>query len=211
MNRLRLRVPLAALLLLLQACASMDREECLAADWRTIGFEDGSSGKALQTIASHRKACAEYGVRPDLAAYEAGHRKGLHHYCTVANGFALGASGKPYRQVCDPIAGGDFLVGWNTGRARHAMQQQLQAVSRDLDALREQFRAVHAEIETREAAIVSTESTSKQRRQHLEALDSLREQSALLGEDIRAQEALLIDQREQLDALVAAQQADGFP
>jgi predicted nucleic acid-binding Zn-ribbon protein len=43
----------------LSACASMSKNECLNANWKTIGYEDGSLGRAETMIQSHRKACAD--------------------------------------------------------------------------------------------------------------------------------------------------------
>ena len=34
-------------LILLSGCATMNRSECQTADWRMIGLEDGSQGRAL--------------------------------------------------------------------------------------------------------------------------------------------------------------------
>merc|ERR1711916_171837 len=71
----------ATIIALLQGCASLSKEECLVADWQQIGFEDGSRGRDLLTLARHRKACAKAGITPDRAAYERGHRQGLLRYC----------------------------------------------------------------------------------------------------------------------------------
>ena len=62
---------LAAAALLLQGCASMNQDECLVSDWRLVGYEDGAAGQPANRIGEHRKACASYGVTPDLTAYRA--------------------------------------------------------------------------------------------------------------------------------------------
>ena len=49
------------------SCATMSESECEEADWEIIGLEDGAQGHPLSHIGQHRKACAEYGVKPDLA------------------------------------------------------------------------------------------------------------------------------------------------
>ena len=64
--------------LLLGACAAkMSKDECRTVDWRTVGYEDGVAGQPGDRIGEHRRACAEYGVTPDLTAYLAGRTAGL--------------------------------------------------------------------------------------------------------------------------------------
>src|SRR5687767_3457821 len=75
------------LLALATACSSsMSKDECRTVDWRTVGYEDGVAGRAGDRIGDHRRACAEYGVSPNLAAYQAGRTQGLREYCQPHNG-----------------------------------------------------------------------------------------------------------------------------
>ena len=50
-------------LLLLGGCATgrMTEAECHVADWRAVGFEDGSQGLGADHIGVHRRSCAEHG------------------------------------------------------------------------------------------------------------------------------------------------------
>ena len=69
---------LAAAVLLLQGCATtMNENECVHVDWRTVGYEDGARGEHAHRLVLHRNACAELSVTPDLEAYQAGLREGL--------------------------------------------------------------------------------------------------------------------------------------
>lgn len=97
---------LAALALpLLAGCATLSEQECLTADWRAIGFEDGAAGRSADHIANHRRACAEVGVAPDLQAWLAGREQGLRRYCTPANAYRTGRAGRALSPVCpDPGA-----------------------------------------------------------------------------------------------------------
>jgi len=96
-----------ALLLALTACSSKDEErrarqeaQCLTADWRGIGYEDGAKGRKTDNIARHRKACAEFGVSPNLDAYLDGHAQGVASYCQPNNGYLLGTRGRRYSGGC---------------------------------------------------------------------------------------------------------------
>lgn len=74
----------------LNGCATLSKEECLGGDWKVIGYNDGVQGYTLNRLTEHQQACVEYGVKPDLAAYQAGHADGLVYYCKPDNGFKLG-------------------------------------------------------------------------------------------------------------------------
>ena len=69
-NYAMLRRPLLLItFLVLSACASISEEECLSADWYSLGVEDGSKGYPLSRIGNYRKDCAEVGVAPDAVLY----------------------------------------------------------------------------------------------------------------------------------------------
>ena len=52
----------------LAGCSTgMGKDECLVADWRTIGYEDGLHGYTADRIGAHRVACAKHQIAPNLA------------------------------------------------------------------------------------------------------------------------------------------------
>ena len=61
-----------AVLALLQGCATLDKDECMLADWRLIGYQDGVAGKSATVVGKYREDCAKHAVVPDLDAYRAG-------------------------------------------------------------------------------------------------------------------------------------------
>ena len=50
----------------------MSEQECLTADWQTIGYADGQAAKQPAEIDRHNSACMKYGIKPDQGAYERG-------------------------------------------------------------------------------------------------------------------------------------------
>jgi hypothetical protein len=137
----KFKIILAVLLsLMVGGCATLDKSECREADWKIIGLEDGASGRHLSYIGNHRKACAEYGVKPDLALYEHGHANGLKQFCTADNGYSLGHAGRAYNNVCPPALSGQFLAGYETGRELHAL-------SSDIGRMQSDVRTMQAELD----------------------------------------------------------------
>ena len=68
---------LIAAIIFVSGCASLSKEECQTADWRTIGYEDGVQGRPEARIGEHRKACAEHGVALELETYRSGWDEGV--------------------------------------------------------------------------------------------------------------------------------------
>jgi hypothetical protein len=113
---------------LLAGCASgPGKEQCVATDWRTVGFEDGLRGFPAERIGAHRAACGTHGVTPDLAAYLEGRERGLKEYCLPKNGFRVGLNGGGYANVCSGPTEASFVDAYRWGRqiqeARRAQRQ----------------------------------------------------------------------------------------
>ena len=103
-------------LLLAPGCATLDKDECLVADWRLIGYQDGVAGKSGAVVGEYREDCAKYAVVPDLDAYQAGREEGLVQYCKPGNGFRLGEAGRAYSAVCTSGLEAGFRAAYNDGR-----------------------------------------------------------------------------------------------
>src|SRR5215510_13350673 len=125
----------AALFILLAGCATLDKNECLRADWYAIGLEDGARGQPVERLGDHRRACAEHGVTPQTERYLAVRTEGLKSYCTYEKGYSAGRAGQSYAGVC-PAAGG-FVSGYQRGR-------DIYDVRRRLDTVNEQIRKSRA-------------------------------------------------------------------
>ena len=115
----------------ISACSTMNKSECLNADWKTIGFGDGSRGYKASRISQHSSACAEHGVRPDLSAYNAGRDQGLKQYCIPSTGYNKGASGYSYNGVCSGHNEGPFVEALNYGRTVYSAVKTLDKMKSD--------------------------------------------------------------------------------
>lgn len=129
-------IALAACATLLAAgCVSMTPEECLSADWRTVGYEDGAAGRGAETLGDHRSACAEVGVTPDFAAYQRGHREGVRVFCHPANGYRLGRSGYAYTGICPGDLEPAFLDALDEGLFVYGLEAAASEVASAIDAI----------------------------------------------------------------------------
>ena len=164
--------------LALSGCASMSQQECLAADWRLVGYEDASQGHSTARIGNHRKACAKVNVQPDLNRYQQGHREGARIYCVKPRGYQEGAAGKAYQGICPADLEPAFLRAYDHGRERYAITQQISQLEGDISSRKLDIGRYQDDIASHEKAIVDGKSSSKERRQHLGDMEQLRQQIA---------------------------------
>lgn len=134
-----MRTVLSALLLTgaavaLGSCATMSEEQCLAGDWAGQGFNDGAAGYAMSRLGEHAEACGKHGVVPDDAAYRSGWSEGVLRYCTIENGFRVGAEGGGYAGVCPAGVERDFLIAYEDGRAIHLAEQAVSEARSRVDS-----------------------------------------------------------------------------
>lgn len=112
----RLKFLCLPMLLLCSACATLDEDECLSADWASIGFEDGTQGRlSTDRLERHGKACAKHDVVPDEEQYLLGHADGVLDYCTPQQGRRLGRTGAEYNGVCPSSYARDFVGEYIAG------------------------------------------------------------------------------------------------
>lgn len=146
--------------LIVSACATLSKDECLSADWHHLGMLDGSGGLPLSRLNEHREACAEFGVLPDEAQYKAGRNSGLAVYCLPANAIKEGLAGRRYSGVCPLPAHQRFTELNRIAYAVHGAR-------RHLDSLASRQRSLESELHNKK----TSEEKRKQIRQNLRELD----------------------------------------
>lgn len=130
------RVLVTTLLLpfILGGCSSkgMDKAECVTADWRAIGYEDGSKGYRSDTFGRHRKACASHRVTANFDTYLTGHAEGLKIFCRPQNGYNVGVRGYRYSGVCPPHLEAAFVKSHSTGFGLYQRRTSLNNIGKRL-------------------------------------------------------------------------------
>ena len=172
------------LALSLSGCASMNKNECLAVDWRTVGYEDGAAGWPAERIADHRRACARYGVAPDLIAYQTGRSQGLREFCRPLNGYRLGERGGGYAGVCPAELEPDFVGAYDSGRELYNLRSRAAAAANRLDAAHREIEHTEHELVEQSALLVSNDASSEQRAQALISTKDLAEKLGRLKGEI---------------------------
>ena len=160
-----------ALLAGLGGCATLSPDECLYADWRTIGYEDGLQGRGLSVLSQHRQACAKVGVAPDLDAYQAGRSEGVRVFCRPANAYQQGRLGHPYNGVCPADMEREFLAAHGEGMVIFNLEA-------DVNVVAGRIASIDYDIGDAERRIEQAQNT-------LEDEDLSRERRRLIRDDIK--------------------------
>ena len=198
------RIPfLFIALFLISGCASMGKDECLHADWQTIGYEDGSRGYPGNRIGVHRKACAKHGVAPDLAAYEAGRQKGLVAWCAPRNGYRIGLRGGHYNGVCPQAMEKPFVEAVSRGRAIYGYEKEVTKAKDELKQMHKDLEEMDVDLEAMEAEMISDGVTPRRRVRLLREIRQLEEDRALFMNDIGDMENQVADMQANLTRMKA--------
>lgn len=86
--------------IILSSCSVMSVEECKTADWKEVGYKDGSNGLSKQRFSEYISACKEGHVKPNQITYDIGYHEGLKTYCTPQNIFNKSLEGKGGYRSC---------------------------------------------------------------------------------------------------------------
>lgn len=160
-----LQLPVVLLVLALAGCASMSEEECRYVDWRTVGYEDGAAGRPASRLGDHRRACADHGVAPDLAAYEAGRTAGMREFCQAHNGYRVGASGQVYYGTCPADLAPAFERGYDQGRELYVRQQRVADADAAIAQREAEIRRLEDGLARGALVLIGDTSTAEQRTQ----------------------------------------------
>ena len=191
--------------LALSGCATMNEQQCLVSDWRSVGFEDGALGRPVETIGNYRQACTKHGVSPDLELYRSGHGDGVESFCQPVKGFNYGRSGATYRGVCPADLEYSFLAAYNDGRQLHELEASVRSADSQIAQRKRALENIKAEITDTEAALIAEGVSASERVVLLNETKELSRQHGIIETEIVELErdrvlraADLIDYREAL-------------
>jgi hypothetical protein len=171
--------------LALGSCATMSAEQCMAGDWSGQGYVDGQSGLTMSRLDEHAEACVKHGVVPDAAAYAAGRRQGLVHYCTPYKGFEVGRTGSGYAGVCPSELESEFVPAYRDGQIVHEVEQALTNARGRVDSLGARLEELDDKIVAKQAEARAEGLTDEQREQIRNRIQEIRRERADTERDWR--------------------------
>jgi hypothetical protein len=197
----------AALILTLAGCSSRDEErraqreaQCVTADWRGIGYEDGAKGSKTSTIARHRKACAEFGVTPNLDEYLGGHAKGIAYYCQPRNGYFMGTKGRRYTGGCPASQDAAFAAATDTGYGLYERQRAVDDTGERYHFAAQRSKEIEFLLTDKGTAVISPLTLPGDRMVLVVEIKQLAEEKAALNRSIPGLQADYGAAQHELDA-----------
>ena len=164
--------------LAIASCATMTKDQCLAGAWGEVGYRDGTEGYPLSVLEDHVKACAEYGVAPDMVAYRSARADGLNGYCRWERAFQEGRDGDEYHGVCTPAQEEDFLPAYRDGQMVHAAEQALTNARSSVASLGSRLEELDDKITAKQAESRAEGRTDEQRDQIRDRIQEIRRERA---------------------------------
>ncbi len=158
----------------------MTQEECLTADWTTVGYVDGTQGKQSAYIDRHREACAKHGVTPDLSLYLEGREDGLTVYCEPLNAFRVGKGGREYLGVCPPESEQEFLAAYSEGNELYQMNRSLNDIRSEMRRAERRVDEIDKELEENKSIVADNPDKNERSIAASEIEELAREKSELL-------------------------------
>jgi hypothetical protein len=186
---------------MLSACATLDREECINADWRLIGYEDGAQGRSTAYLGNHREACAEHRVRPDMDAYLQGHEEGLAPYCRPAKAYRLGRSGGHYPGVCPTHLRPELLSAYQDGKDIYELEHRIKRAHARKNKKTQQLAGLKQQFKDKETELIAKGTAVTRRLQLLSELRDLSKTQGTIEAEIHEIEMQRTRLRQRLDLI----------
>jgi hypothetical protein len=115
----------------LSGCASLNKAQCISANWFDLGVDNALSGKRSSYVAEHTQACAKHAITPDFETYKKGWESGVIKFCTAQSGWRYAMNGRYYHNTCSAQAEHDFLPAYRLGRKIRDKKDQLKELEAD--------------------------------------------------------------------------------
>lgn len=151
----------------------MSPAECAAADWRVIGFEDGSQGTSASHFGARAQACANAGYTADQTAYAEGHSNGVRRFCRPERGYRLGEEGGSLEVSCPDDLAVAFEDAYREGRRLYGARSEYESAESTLRSLWSEREDLQRKLIANETGL-SASTTDADRQRHREEVFRLR-------------------------------------
>lgn len=206
LSLLRPFVPGFAALALVSGCASLSESQCIASDWETVGYRDGSAGKQSSQLLAHQDACVKHGVIPDREPYLTGWNDGVRQFCLAENGFSVGESGNRFSNVCPEDMQAGYYSAYQEGRQLYLARAEIETLNRQIAQKEYRIKQLSAELTSTESHLIESETTAAERRELLDRTRVLAEEQGKLDaeiQDLRVNVALKSERLKHLQQTLA--------
>lgn len=147
---------------LLASCETMSAEECVAADWRSLGYTDAERSGA-DRFGERAESCAENGIGADRSAYQTGFAEGMYAFCQPQHGFDFARRGGGFSGYCPAELESDFRYAFADGQRVHEVTSRLESARSAIRTAESERRQIDEDLRDRERALA--EATTDEERE----------------------------------------------
>jgi len=147
----------------LNGCSTLNKNECLNAEWESIGYQDGVKGYLQSRIGRHRKACSEYGIKPDLSKYISGYDDGVREYCKPQRGYSRGLKGYENKGACKGSTRKIYNNAYMQGRQIYNLELQVKENKKSIKYILERNHRLEEKRVLAERKLINKKLTREQR------------------------------------------------
>lgn len=167
----------------LAGCETMSAEECAAADWHALGYEDAAQ-RGASRFENRAETCAEKGVSADAMAYRGGFDDGMYQFCRPENGFAFARRGGSFAGSCPAELSEQFSYAYSDGQRVRGVEQALEAARSQIGRLIADREEIDDNIGSHEGSLREA-TTDEDRRRHRDEIARLQRERRNVNDDLR--------------------------
>jgi len=191
-------------LIVLAGCgggATVSQNQCIAADWQTLGYRDGVNGVRSSQLLKHQDACVEHGIIPDREGYMTGWNTGVREYCQPNNAFEIGELGGGHDNVCPNGMQTTFTTAYRQGRQLYLARVEISNLERTINAKEQRLEQIKADLVSSATEQLNPLLTPADRVELLAYTHRLTEERHRLRTELPPLEHELADRQIELDAM----------
>ena len=190
------------LLLLLTACTTISKTDCLERDWQQQGFDDGSEGVAAAQVESYAESCSRHDVQFDRDVYLEGHAGGIRLFCEPDSAFEKGERGYRYAMGLCPADLESFFLGeYLIGLDFYGVYRTIDELERNLAQNYNMISQLNGSIDSAISRASGGDITRQEEDQLRQSVDSMQSQIRIHEDEILRIEELLTQRMEDLEVL----------
>ncbi|GAM96536.1 ATPase [alpha proteobacterium U9-1i] len=175
-------VAIAGCAALLASCETMSADECAAADWGALGFNDAAQN-GRDRFSERAESCAEKGFMANADDYNLGLARGLYEFCQPGRAFDFARRGGSFNGSCPAELQGGFYAAFSDGQRVHGAEQELSEARSRVSSLESRRREIDDNIGSRERSLAEA-TTDTQRAEHRAEIERLRRERRDVNDDI---------------------------
>lgn len=120
----------------LMSCSSMNKNECLSADWYQLGSDDlAKHSRSTDYFAKREKACSKHKILANKDEYFEGWNDAIKTYCTNESLYRAGTKGHNFLYICKKDQQAELYEHYSRGKKVYQIKNEISQLEREITNL----------------------------------------------------------------------------